>query len=61
MIRDTKLSVSPSRYPGERLTAWRISEANINDDVKLVPGEMQALIAFMEVIIGRVDERYLSN
>jgi hypothetical protein len=46
---------------GERLAAYRISEADINDDVALAPGEMQALIAFLEALTGRIDERYLSN
>jgi hypothetical protein len=29
--------------------------------IELAPGEMQALIAFLEALTGRVDERYLSN
>ena len=46
---------------GQRLDAYLVREASLRDEVELGPGELEALVAFMESLTGEIDPHYLAR
>jgi len=55
------------RYPtlhavlSERLNAYMVREASIRDTVDFSEGELDALVAFMESLTGKIDQEYIAT